>query len=325
VPRATYGILTGGGDCPGLNAVIRAVAKKLLRTSRVVGIADGLEGLIDDRVRELTFDSVSGILTRGGTILGTSNKGDPVSQAKKIMATYRKHRLSGIVAIGGDGTTKLCHDLAAHGARFVCVPKTIDNDVESTDVTFGFDTAVAVVAHALDSLHTTADAHRRIMVVEVMGRTTGWIALYGGVAGGADVILIPELPFDLAAVAAAVRERHRTRRFTIVVVAEGAGSGLQVAAALETATGIETRVTVLGHLQRGGTPTPADRILATRYGAAAADLVLAGRWNRMVALREGAMTSVPIAEVAGRRRAVPAGHELIRAAEEIGASFGKSP
>ncbi len=342
-----YGILTGGGDCPGLNAVIRAVAKKLLgqKGVQLLGIADGFEGLVRDETRRLGLDDVSGLLIRGGTILGTSNRGDPVGQAAKMRATYRRRKLQGIVAIGGDGTMKIAHQLSAHDLRFVGVPKTIDNDVEATDVTFGFDTAVSVVSGALDALHTTADAHRRIMVVEVMGRNAGWIALYGGVAGGADVILIPEIPFDLATVGEYVRERHRRRRFTIVVVAEGAkpvggnvvvqrivqdapepvrlgGIGSLVARELERLTGFESRVTVLGHLQRGGTPTPADRILATRFGSAAAELVRRDLWGRMVSLRAGAMDSVPIADVAGRRRCVPSDHELIAAARAIGTTFG---
>lgn len=321
----TIGILTGGGDCPGLNAVIRSVTKKLIREgrARVLGIEDGFEGLIHRRVRELSFDDVSGILSRGGTILGTSNRGDPLAAAKGAMATYRRCGLEGIVAIGGDGTMGICHELATRGARFVGVPKTIDNDVLATDATFGFDTAVAVVAQAVDALHTTADAHRRIMIVEVMGRTSGWIALYGGVAGGADVILLPEIPVDLAAVAAAIRKRHRTRRFTIVVVAEGVKlPAPEVAKRLERLTGAETRVTVLGHLQRGGPPTPADRVLSTRFGVAAADLVLRGEWGRMVALRGAEIVSVPIADVAGKRKRVPPDHELIRAARSLGTHFG---
>jgi 6-phosphofructokinase 1 len=240
---------------------------------------------------------------------------------------------------------RLCHELAGTGVQFVGVPKTIDNDVLATDVTFGFDTAVTVVSHALDALHSTADAHRRIMVVEVMGRTAGWIALYGGVAGGGDIILLPEIPFDLAKMAKVIRERHKHRRFTIVVVAEGAmpvggevviqkivadspepirlgGVGALVAKELERRTGYESRVTVLGHLQRGGTPTPADRILATRFGNAAADLVFQKRWGRMVALQGNSLTSVPISEIAGQRKLVPLDHELILAARSIGTHFG---
>ncbi|MBI2900116.1 MAG: 6-phosphofructokinase [Planctomycetes bacterium] len=344
----TFGILTGGGDCPGLNAVIRAVTKKLLHDSRakILGIADGFEGLVRDELRPLSFDDVSGILTRGGTILGTSNRGDPFGQIDKIRATYRRRNLEGIVAIGGDGSIAIAGKLSEAGLRFVCVPKTIDNDVEGTDLTFGFDTALGVVAHAVDALHSTADAHRRVMVVEVMGRTAGWIALYGGVAGGADVILIPEIPFDFGTVAAAILDRHKTRRFTIVVVAEGArpvggdvvvqrivsdapeptrlgGIGALVARELERLTGYEARVTVLGHLQRGGTPSATDRILATRFGSAAADLVESGQWGRMVALQGNVLVPVPLETVAGKRKLVPTDHELIRAAEAIGTHFGR--
>jgi len=341
----SIGILTGGGDCPGLNAVIRAVVKKLSGKRRVLGIQDGFEGLVTGLLRRLTFDDVSGILTRGGTILGTSNRGDPVAAARRAMATYRKVDLQGIVAIGGDGTMEICHELERHGARFVGVPKTIDNDVPATDRTFGFDSAVSVVAHAVDALHTTADAHRRIMVVEVMGRSSGWIALYGGLAGGADVILLPEIPFDLRQVAAAIRKRHRTRRFTIVVIAEGAkprggdvvvraivrgsrervrlgGIGERIARVLEERTGAEARVTVLGHLQRGGSPTPSDRVLATRFGCAAAERVLRNEWGSMVALRGAEIESVPIADVAGKRKRVPPNHELIRAALAVGTHLG---
>ena len=317
------GILTGGGDAPGLNAVIRAVTKTLLiRGVSVFGIEDGFEGLIHDAVRPLSFDDVSGILARGGTILGTSNRGDPVRHLGPAMKTYRKWKLDGIVAIGGDGTMKVAHAFSKHGARIVGVPKTIDNDVAATHVTFGFDSAVSVAAMAIESLHSTADAHRRIMVVEVMGRTAGWIALYAGVAGGADVILIPELSVDLDEVAEYIRDRHKTRRFTLVVLAEGAGSALKVGPELQKRTGYESRVTVLGHLQRAGHPTPADRILSTRFGCGAAELVLRGKWGRMVAVQKGRFTHVAISQVAGKVRRVPPDHELIRAARAVGTYLG---
>ncbi len=327
--KRRIGILTGGGDCPGLNAVIRAVAKKAMRELRaeVWGVEDSFEGFLTGHVRRLTFDDVSGILTRGGTILGTTNKGDPFAWGEKgdvsdrVVAAARKLRLEAVAVLGGDGTMKIAHRLSRKGLRVVGVPKTIDNDVEGTDVTFGFDTAVRVATEALDALHSTADAHRRAMLVEVMGRSVGWIALTAGVAGGADVILIPELPYDRAALAAAVRRRHETRRFTIGVVAEGVGSAAEIGRNLEKDTGIESRVTVLGHLQRGGTPTPTDRVLATRMGAAAVDLLSRGKWNRMVAVRDGRLTSVPLAAIAGRVKSVPRSHELIGVARAMGASF----
>ncbi|HXX92262.1 MAG TPA: ATP-dependent 6-phosphofructokinase [Planctomycetota bacterium] len=323
MPRR-IGILTGGGDAPGLNAVIRAVAKTLLLSQvEVLGIEDGFEGLLHDRVRRLSFDDVSGILARGGTILGTSNRGDPLRELDRAIGTYRKWELDGMVAIGGDGTLRIAHEFSKKGARIVGVPKTIDNDVAATHVTFGFDSAVSVAASAIESLHSTADAHRRIMVVEVMGRTAGWIALTAGVAGGADVILIPELKNDLDEVAEYIRERHRTRRFTLAVVAEGAGSGPRIGAELQKKTGYEARVSVLGHLQRAGQPTPNDRVLSTRFGCGAADLVLRGKWGRMVAVQRGQFTDVPLREVAGKVRRVPRDHELIRAARSVGTFLGK--
>ncbi len=318
------GILTGGGDAPGLNGVIRAVAKRLIRSGvEVWGLRDGFEGLLHGRVRPLGMDDVSGILSSGGTILGTVNRGDSGRRQAELMQGYRRLGLDGLVAIGGEGTHLIAHRLAGRGARIVGVPKTIDNDVAATDVTFGFDTAVHVATLALEALHSTAEAHGRIMVVELMGRSAGWIALHAGVAGGADVILIPELPHDLERVASYILERHKTRRFTIVALAEGAGSGAAVGRELEKRTGIESRVTVLGHLQRAGSPTPADRLLSTRYGSAAADLVLARRFGRMVALRSGRMTSVPLSAVAGKVRRVPPRHELIRVALGVGATFGQ--
>jgi 6-phosphofructokinase len=317
------GILTGGGDAPGLNAVIRGVVKTLLlKDVEILGIEDGFEGLIHGRARRLSFDDVSGILSRGGTIIGTSNRGDPVRQIGPAMINYRKWGLDGIVVVGGDGTLRIAHEFSKKGARIVGVPKTIDNDVAATHITFGFDSAVTVAATAIESLHSTADAHRRIMVVEVMGRHAGWIALYAGVAGGADVILIPELKNDLDDVAGYIRERHKTRRFTLVVLAEGAGSAQRVGAELQKKTGYEARVTVLGHLQRAGHPTPNDRVLSTRFGCGAAELVLRGRWGRMVAVQKGQFTDVAIKEVAGKVRMVPKNHELIRSARSVGTYLG---
>ena len=323
MPRR-IGILTGGGDAPGLNAVIRAVTKKLVRNGvRTWGIEDGYEGLLKGLGRELTHDDVSGIIARGGTLLGTANRGEGRDRPRDLMKTYRRWKLDGLVAIGGDGTLEIAHRLGRLGARIVGVPKTIDNDVAETQITFGFDTAVSVATGAVEALHTTADSHGRIMVVEVMGRTAGWIALYAGVGGGADVILLPELGYDMERLAAFVRDRHRTRRFTIVVVAEGAGSAAAIASELENRTGFESRVTVLGHLQRSGSPTPTDRILATRFGCAAAVLALKGRWGRMVAIKGGEMGDVALSKVAGKTRCVPKGHELIDVALSVGTCFGQ--
>lgn len=318
------GILTGGGDAPGLNAALRAAVKTLLlRGASVLGILDGFEGLVHGRARALSFDDVSGILARGGTILGTANRGDAPALMDRAVLTFRRWRLRAVLVLGGEGTQQLAFEFERRGGRAVGVPKTIDNDLPGTDLSFGFDTAVSVATGALDALHGTADAHGRIMVVEVMGRRAGWIALHAGVAGGADVILIPEIPHDLERVAAFIRRRHRRRRFTLVSLAEGAGSAPDLARWLESATGIETRPVVLGHLQRGGPPTAFDRLLATRFGHAAAELALAGRHGVMVALRGGRLTRVPLARAAAGPRLVPRGHPLIRAAEALGVCFGR--
>ncbi len=335
------GILTGGGDCPGLNAVIRAVAKKTMHEHHgtLVGIEDAFEGLVEGRWRTLTWDDVSGILTRGGTILGTTNRSNPFKYGEKgdrselAAANYKKLGLDGLIVLGGDGTQHIAHGLSKLGIRCVGVPKTIDNDVIGTEITFGFDTAVNVAARAVTDLHSTADAHRRVMVVEVMGRDAGWIALYAGVAGGADVILMPEIPYDIEKVAAAIRERHKTRRFTIVVVAEGAcvkgaaperkvGVSGRIAQYLEKETGHEARTVILGHLQRAGMPTASDRLLATRLGSAAVDLAAKGQYNRMVAVRGGTITSIPLEEVAGGTKTVPNDNDVVLAARSMGVIFG---
>lgn len=356
------GILTGGGDCPGLNGVIRAVTKTALNRhgATVYGIEDGFEGLVEGRMRELSYREVSGILGQGGTILGTSNKGDPWhypaatgdgrtevrDAAERALHHYRTWGLDALVAVGGDGTMRIADRLGRAGARVVGVPKTIDNDVLGTDVTFGFDTATSVVAEAIDRLATTASSHHRVMVVEVMGRNAGWIALMGGVAGGADLILIPEIRFDWPAVFAKVNERQAMgKRFTLVCVAEGArlpdgaevvaaidprrpesrrlgGIGQQVAQAIEQGTRHEARVVVLGHLQRGGPPTAADRVLATELGCAAAHAARRGEAGVMMAIRNGQVASVPIAEVARGLRLVPPDHPVVAAARAVGTSFG---
>ena len=350
------GLLTGGGDCPGLNAVIRGVTKCLIRTHgiEVVGIRDGYRGLIERDVVPLDYGTVSGILTRGGTILGSSNKANPfqyygqnkadVSDA--VLDYCRELGLECLVAIGGDGTLSIAHDLSCKGLPCVGVPKTIDNDLMGTDRTFGFDTAVAVATDAIDRLHTTAQSHQRVIVLETMGRNAGWIALHAGTAGGADVILLPEYPFQLEQILEVCRQRENdNRKFTIIAVAEGArpqGGDLTVAAfdkdktdpvrlggiarVLEQQLGdqldSEVRATILGHVQRGGSPTPFDRVLATSFGAEAARLVAAEQFGFMVALQGRAMKSVPLEIVANQQRKVRADDVVVQAALAVGTSFG---
>jgi 6-phosphofructokinase len=344
MPRRPFkiGLLTGGGDCPGLNAVIRAVVKKGTRDlgASFVGILDGFVGLVERRWKPITYDDVSGILHNAGTILGTSNKGDPLAYGDRgdvlpvVVRHLRELKLDALVCMGGDGTMRISNKVSQGWNRIIGIPKTIDNDVVGTDVTFGFDTAMKVAADAIQVLQATADAHRRVMVVEVMGRTVGWIGLCAGVASGADVILIPEIKGSIARVAEYITNRHKTRRSTIVVVAEGAAPdgidrsalhpgiiGTTVADKIEEA-GHEARVTILGHLQRSAPPTPQDRVLATRFGVAAVDLIAAGKFGRMTAVRGGRITTLPLARVAGRVKKVPKGHELVLAARAMGASFG---
>ncbi len=355
------GVLTGGGDCPGLNAVIRAVAKTAMNVygAEVVGIRDAFLGFGEGEAVELDYRDVSGILTQGGTILGTSNRHNPFEypvtrrgkrvfrdQSGKVLANARRWKLDGVVLIGGDGTMNIGHQLARKGLPVVGVPKTIDNDLAETDVTFGFDTAVSIVTEALDRIHTTAMSHHRVMVVETMGRYAGWIALYAGVAGGGDAILIPEMPYDLAKIVEVVEGRSKVgKRFSIVVVAEGArpkkgsmvveriledshdpirlgGVGAKLARDIEDACGLVTRYTILGHLQRGGTPTAFDRILATRFGHQAMELVARGRFGRMVCLKGQDVASVPMARAVARLKLVPRSHPLIKAARAVGTSFG---
>lgn len=315
------GILTAGGDCPGLNAVIRAVVGRCAGAGvGTVGILNGWEGLLEGRFRQLGRDDVRGLISRGGTILGTSRV-DPYVHGEGLRSLAPALDASGIeavIVVGGDGSLRTATRLAAEGLQVVGVPKTIDNDIAGTDVTFGFDTAVQIVTDAIDRLTTTAEAHNRIMVVEVMGRTAGWIAGTAGMAGGAEIILVPEQEYDLDDVADRIRRRHeRGSSYSIVVVAEGTpsptgvtveqghdafgferlgGIGVIVGADLERLTGFETRVTVLGHLQRGGTPTAYDRVLATRMGVRAAEAAMAGTSGVMVALRGGAMVEVDLAE-----------------------------
>src|SRR5579859_3922554 len=328
------GILTGGGDCPGLNAVIRAVVRKGIfhYQDEFVGFLEGWRGLIEDKKMTLDLDSVSGILPRGGTILRTSrtNPSKRPDGFERCFKTIEANRVDALVAIGGDDTLSVAQRLHEKGVKIVGVPKTIDNDLGGTDYTFGFDTACNVVTEAIDRVHTTAEAHNRVMVVEVMGRDAGWIALYSGIAGGAEVILIPERAFDINKVAESIRQRHeRGRYFSIVVVAEGAkfasGAGAPVvqdmgkdefghaklggianvlAREIEQRTGFETRAVVLGHIQRGGSPSAFDRVLATRYGLGAIDMVHRGEFGCMAALRSNRIVSIQLKEAISKNRVV---------------------
>ena len=350
------GLLTGGGDCPGLNAVIRAVTKSLILkdNAEVIGLEDGFEGLVERQVRPLTFRDVSGILTQGGTILGASNKANPFNYhprggtdvSAQAVETYRSLDLDALIAIGGDGTMTGAHRFQELGLNIIGVPKTIDNDVVGTDRTFGFDTAVTIVTEALDRIHTTAQSHHRIMIVETMGRYAGWIALHGGVASGSDIILIPELEFEMDEIIRVCKERESTgQRFTIIAVAEGAkpkggeqvveqrvedspdpirlgGISKWIEHELQPNVDSEVRTTILGHMQRGGTPTAYDRNLSTLYGAHAAALVAEEKFGRMVALQNGELTSVPLETVAGDMRTVPHDAPMLAAADAVGTSFG---
>ncbi|MFZ2360525.1 MAG: ATP-dependent 6-phosphofructokinase [Anaerolineae bacterium] len=365
------GVLTAGGDCPGLNAVIRAVVKSAAVEHgwQVLGIRDGFEGLIsgDEAIVPLTLDSVNGILARGGTILGAASRANPFLYTKRqqgnrvsidvtprVLERINELELDAVVVIGGDGTMRIARELHEMGAPLVGVPKTIDNDVEGTEYTFGFDTAVSVATEAIDRLRTTAESHHRAMIVEVMGRQAGWIALHSGVAGGADVVLIPEKPFDLEIIYRRLQHSFAAvQRSAIVVVAEGAhtqggspifrrrpgsldkqrlgGIGEHLAQLLQErqeqdpASGDldwDIRVTVLGHVQRGGTPSSTDRVLATRFGAAAVRLIARGKLGRMVALRGSVLTDLPLSRVARVARTVPLNCDLLLTAQELGICLG---
>lgn len=352
------GILTGGGDCPGLNAVIRAVAKSLILQydAEIVGIKDGFMGLIERRTDPLDYRDVSGILTLGGTVLGASNKANPFSYYRRAGAdvsaeaikTYRDLGLDALVTIGGDGTMSIAHRLQEQGLDIVGVPKTIDNDLVGTERTFGFDTAVSIAAEAIDRIHSTAQSHHRVMIVETMGRYAGWIALHAGVASGSDVILIPELPYEIEEIAQVCRDREQGgQRFTIIAIAEGArpkegkmfvsevveespdpirlgGIGKVLEQELEEHVKSEVRTTILGHMQRGGSPTAYDRNLSTAFGAKAAELVAEGTFGRMVALQQGRFTSVTLDTVADKTRHVPLSAPLLNAGLAVGTSFGVS-
>jgi ATP-dependent phosphofructokinase / diphosphate-dependent phosphofructokinase len=355
------GVMTGGGDAPGLNAVIRAV----VRTAAghygwdVVGFKDGYAGLVERHSINLEMDDVSGLLTRGGTVLGTSNTANPfswpmgegenrvnVDRSNEAVDYVKSLGLDALACIGGDGTLSIADGMREKGVPVVGIPKTIDNDLYETDQTFGFDTAVSIATEALDRIHTTAESHHRVMVVEVMGRNAGWLALHSGIAGGGDIILLPEIPYDLEKICDKIVWRNRSgRRFSMVVVAEGAkpiggemvvarvvedspdpirlgGIGNVVAKQIEDRVGLETRVTVLGHLVRGGTPTAYDRVLASRLGSAAVHLLARGESGKMVRLQGGEITSVEISKVANRQRLIPLDHSLIKMGKETGICFG---
>ncbi|HET6843423.1 MAG TPA: 6-phosphofructokinase [Candidatus Angelobacter sp.] len=324
------GVLTGGGDCPGLNAVIRAVVRKGIfhYNDQFVGFLEGWRGVMENMVRDLDLEAVSGILPRGGTILRSSrtNPAKKPNGIERCLENLNKNGIEALIVLGGDDTQSVSQELFKRGVKVIGVPKTIDNDLSGTDFCFGFDTAVNIATEAIDRVHTTAEAHNRVIVVEVMGRDSGWIAIYSGIAGGADVILVPELPFDVDEVAASLKRRHaRGRFFSVVVVAEGAtlasssgqkggaqltsestkdefghvrlgGIGNMLAHEIEHRTGFETRAVVLGHIQRGGSPTAFDRVLATRYGIGAIDLVHQGAFGNMVVLRGNHISSIPIVE-----------------------------
>ncbi len=354
MPQKLVGILTSGGDCPGLNAAIRAVGKASHEFDMgVIGFRDGFRGLVERRTVRLGMDQLSGILTLGGTILGTSRDkphkvplagGETMDMTAVAVDNYERLHLDVLVCLGGGGTQKNAYRLQKAGLNIVTLPKTIDNDVACTDVTFGFDTAMTIAAEAIDRLHSTADSHHRVILLEVMGHNAGWLALGAGVAGGADVILIPEIPYRIESVIEALVDRYRQgKRFSIVCVAEGAipadadaeagdhdGDGetvstsasVRLAQQIEAIANLPTRVTVLGHLQRGGTPTPADRLLATRLGTKCAEFIHDGLFDVMVAVRGEECVPVQLKEVAGSTRTVPPDHPWVRSARLVGTSFG---
>lgn len=340
IKQKKIGILTAGGDCPGLNAAIRGVGKTAIVEygMEVYGFNAGFLGVINNEYMVLKESQLSGILTLGGTILGTSRekpykiaKNGPknTEKPKKIKKTYKDLGLDCLVCIGGNGTMKTANMLAQEGINVIGIPKTIDNDVWGTDVTFGFESAVQVATEAIDRLHTTANSHQRVMIIEVMGHHAGWLALYSGMAGGGDIILLPELPYNIRSVCKKIESRYEEKKaYSIVVVAEGIdhpknkSAASHIAEAITTYTEIETRETVLGYTQRGGSPTPMDRILATRYGAYAARCIAEGCYNTMVAVRNGDLTTVPLEEVGGKLRLVDPEHPLILKTRKMGVSFG---
>lgn len=335
------GILTAGGDCPGINAAIRGVAKTAILEygMNIVGISNGYTGLINKEYFDIQESDISGILTLGGTILGTSREKpfkrgilqNEINKPKLIKDHYHQAKLDGLVCIGGNGTMRTAAMLAQEGLNIIGIPKTIDNDVWGTDVTFGFDSAVSIATESIDRLHTTANSHKRIMIIEVMGHHAGWIALYSGVAGGGDIILLPEIPFDEKIICKCLEHRALSKKmYSIVVVAEGIEkpkkikAGDHIAKIISDNLDYETRVTVLGYLQRGGTPSPTDRILATRYGAHAVDLIAEENFGQMVCILDNKTTSIALSEVQDKTRLIPTDHSLIKKARRIGTCFGDS-
>lgn len=351
--RKRLAMLTGGGDCPGLNAVIRAA----VRTAHehgfdMLGVQFGFEGLLTDEVVPLTLETIRGILPKGGTLLRTTNRGNPfefpgpdgrtIDRSDEVVDKIKEIGIDGLIAIGGDGTLRIAQRLCDMGIPIVAVPKTIDNDLAATDFTFGFMTAVTIATEAVDRLHSTAESHERVMVLEVMGRHAGWIALYSGLAGGADIILIPEIPYRTEEIVRSIRERQQAgSQFAIIVVAEGAkpvggeesyadrrskrlgGVAYHVADDITREITLEIRVTVLGHIQRGGSPIAFDRILATRFGTAAADLVACGDFGKMVALRQDSIVSVPIRDAVTTPKLVDPDGQMVTTARSVGISFGE--
>ena len=339
--KQRVGILTAGGDCPGLNAAIRGIGKTVIKHygMKLFGISDGFSGMINKEYRELTENDFSGILTLGGTILGTSrekpfkNNNSEINKVALVSEHYAQMDLDCLVCIGGNGTLKTAYKLSQEGLNVIGVPKTIDNDVWGTDFSFGFDSAVNIATDAIDRLHSTANSHKRIMIIEVMGHNAGWIALYSGIAGGGDVILIPEIDYSEKTVAEYLLQRaSENKSYSIVVVAEGIKSKMDKKHSMSAAqmlsrkitelTGLETRETVLGYIQRGGTPSPTDRMLATQFGAAAADLIAERDYGKMVALKNNKITSVQLADVAGKLKLVKNDDPVVIQAQKMGTSFG---
>ena len=357
------GVLTGGGDCPGLNAVLRAVVKTAINDfdMSIIGFRDGYEGMILNNYTALDRRAVSGILSLGGTILGTSNQADPfkfpilqkeeyiyLDRSSELVANYERLGLDGLIAIGGDGTMAASARLCKLGIKIIGVPKTIDNDLYGTDQTFGFDSALVTATEAVDKIHTTAQSHHRVMIIEVMGRYAGWLALMSGLAGGGDIILIPEIPYDVAEVCDKIKERNRQgKNFSIIVIGEGAkpeggdmvikrrvetspdairlgGISHQLAAQIEGLTRLETRVTILGHLLRGGSPTAYDRLLGTRFGYEAVRLASEQQFGRLVVLSGAKVKSIPLEDAAGKVRKVPLDSPYIKIAKSLGISLGIS-
>ncbi|MBN2374730.1 ATP-dependent 6-phosphofructokinase [bacterium] len=354
-------ILTGGGDCPGINAVIRAVTKKAILEydMEVIGIEDGYDGLVYNRHREIKYDNVSGILTLGGTILGTSKKSNPYrfaiwrgknlefeDMSKDAIKCINDLNVVCLVCIGGDGTLGIAYRLYQDGVPIIGVPKTIDNDIRGTDITFGFDSAASIATEGIDRVHSTAQSHHRIMIVEVMGHNSGWLALSSGIAGGGDIIIIPEIPYDIDEIAGKVKERYKKgKKFSIVVIAEGAkpkggdiviqrmvkesadpirlgGIGFILGEQLEKITGYETRTVVMGHLQRGGSPTHFDRVFATQLGVKAVDMIVNAKFGNMVGLKGNSFVKVPLDVATGGPKKVPLNHRLIETARSVGTCLG---